>query len=206
MAVSLADLKRTQLYSEELGIELQRGTDKEYFKWFLASLLFGGRISETVARNTYRTFVRHKLLTPRKILEAGWSFLVFPIMREGGYVRYDGRKSSQILRDCETLIQDYGGSLKALHAASQSPNDLESRLLAFFGVGPITVNIFLRELRPYWRHADPEPLPRIAALANELGLDLRAFNRKTVAFSRLEAGLIRLRRGRPRPSAKQRPA
>jgi hypothetical protein len=24
---------------------------------------------------------------------------------------------------------------------------------------PVTVNIFLRELRPYWTKADPEPLP-----------------------------------------------
>src|SRR3972149_11673546 len=103
MVVSLAELKRTQLYSEELSIDLRRGSDKEYFKWFLASLLFGGRISETIARITYQTFVRHKFLTPRKILKAGWPFLVSTIMREGGYVRYDGRKSSQILRDCETL-------------------------------------------------------------------------------------------------------
>lgn len=198
MAVSLAELKRTQLYSEELGIELRRDNDREYFKWFLASLLFGDRISETIARNTYRAFVQHKLLTPRKILDAGWSFLVYPIMREGGYVRYDGRKSSQILSDCETLLQDYGGSLSALHAASQSPDDLEARLLGFFGVGPVTVNIFLRELRPYWRQADPEPLPWIVELAEELGLSLGGFDRKTVTFTRIEAGLLRLRRGRRR--------
>jgi hypothetical protein len=34
---------------------------------------------------------------------------VFPVMREGGYVRYDGRKSPQILRDRATLIDDYDG-------------------------------------------------------------------------------------------------
>lgn len=202
MAVSLAELKRTPLYSEELGIALQRRSDQECFKWFLASLLFGGRISETIARNTYRAFERHKLLTPRKIRKAGWSYLVYPIMWEGGYVRYDGRKSSQVLRDCETLLQDYGGSLEALHAASQSPEDLEDRLLAFFGIGPVTVNIFLRELRPYWRHADPAPLPRIVALAEQLGVDLARFNRKTVTFTRIEAGLIRRRRSRGQSSAR----
>jgi len=194
MAASLTDLKKTQLYSEELGIALSRDSDREYFKWFLASLLFGSRISETIARRTYGAFARHKLLSPRKIIQAGWSFLVYPIMWEGGYVRYDGRKSSQILRDCETLISDYGGSLKALHTAAESAEDLEDRLLAFFGVGPITANIFLRELRPYWRHADPEPLPRVADLAGSLGLDLASFNRKTVTFTRVEAGLIRLSR------------
>lgn len=100
------------LYSEELGIELERADDGEYFKWFLASLLFGGQITETIAKNTYRAFDRYGLLTPRVILDAGWDFLVNPIMKDGGYVRYDGRKSTQILRDCEMLLHRYQGSLK----------------------------------------------------------------------------------------------
>ena len=53
--------------------------------------------------------MRHGLTDPERILEAGWDFLVDPVMREGGYVRYDGRKSAQVLRDCETVIADYGG-------------------------------------------------------------------------------------------------
>jgi hypothetical protein len=60
-------LEKSQLYSEELGIDLGRHSDAEYFRWFLASILFGGRISEAIARNTYRAFVRHGLTTPRKI-------------------------------------------------------------------------------------------------------------------------------------------
>ena len=43
-----ASRERTQLYSEELGIDLSAGDDREYFKWFLASVLFGGRITETI--------------------------------------------------------------------------------------------------------------------------------------------------------------
>jgi endonuclease III len=79
-------------------------------------------------------------------------------MREGGYVRYDGRKSTQVLRDCERLLTDYRGSLRRLHDAARDARDLEAMLLTFYGVGPVTVNIFLRELRPYWGKADPEPL------------------------------------------------
>lgn len=196
MAITLADLRRSLLYSEELGIRLKDRRDADYFKWFLASLLFGARISETTAKNTYRAFERHALVTPRAILDAGWDFLVNPIMREGGYVRYDGRKSMQVLDDCQTLIADYGGSLIRLHKEAADPRDLENRLLAFYGVGPVTVNIFLRELRPYWRKADPEPLPVVNELAQRLGLELDALNRKTVAFTRVEAGLIRLRKSR----------
>ncbi len=188
------ELKRSQLYSEELDIELKRCDNAGYFEWFLASLLFGGRISEGIAKKTYRAFERHDLLTPEIILAAGWDFLVNPIMREGGYVRYDGRKSTQILRDCEMLLQNYQGSLKKLHDTSRDNADLEARLLAFYGVGPVTVNIFLRELRPYWRKADPMPLPIVHDMAKRVGVDLDRFNRKTVTFTRIEAGLIRLKR------------
>jgi endonuclease III len=187
-------LERSALYSEELGIELAKNTDRECFRWFLASVLFGARISETIAKNTYRAFVRHHLASPRAIIRAGWEFLVNPIMREGGYVRYDGRKSTQILRDCETLLHEYGGSLLRLHEVADDARDLEGRLEAFYGVGPVTVNVFLRELRPFWRKADPDPLPVVKRLARRLRVDLRAYERKSLRFVRLEAGLIRMRR------------
>lgn len=189
----LAQLKDSPLYSEELGIDLSRRDNEQYFRWFLASLLFGGHISETIARHTYQAFCRHRLTTPRDILAAGWDFLVNPIMREGGYVRYDFSKSDQILRDCQTLVDEYGGSVWQLHEASRDAHDLELRLLAFFGVGPVTANIFLRELRPFWPRADPEPLPVIAAVAAGLGIDLAQYERKSLTFVRIESGLIRLR-------------
>jgi hypothetical protein len=188
------ELERSPLYSEELGIDLSRGRDADYFRWFLASLLFGGRISETVAKNTYGALVRHGLTTPGKIVNAGWDYLVDPIMREGGYVRYDGRKSAQLLRDCQTLIEVYGGRLSRLERAAASAADLETQLDTFYGVGPVTVNIFLRELRPFWAKADPEPLPVVRALARKLKLDLGRYKRKSLTFARVEAGLIRLRR------------
>lgn len=187
-------LERSQLYSEELGIELATRSDDVYFRWFLASLLFGARISETTAKNTYKSFMRHGLTGPEKVVRAGWDFLVYPVMREGGYVRYDGRKSTQVLRDCETLIADYGGSLQRLHDATRDARDLEERCLAFYGVGPVTANIFLRELRPYWAKADPEPLPSVKQLAKRISIDLGRYKRKSLTFARVEAGLIRRRR------------
>jgi endonuclease III len=187
-------LERSPLYSEELGIDLAQRTESAHFRWFLASLLFGARISETIAKNTYRAFIRHDLTSPTKILAAGWDFLVYPVMREGGYVRYDGRKSTQVLRDCQALIADYGGSLRRLHDAASDAHDLEEKLLAFYGVGPVTANIFLRELRPYWAKADPDPLPAVKKLAKRLRIDLAHYCRKSLVFARVEAGLIRRRR------------
>src|SRR5262249_31984136 len=142
----------------------QKRGDSPYFRWFLASVLFGARIAETTAKNTYRSFVRHGLANPQKILKAGWDFIVYPVMREGGYVRYDGRKSTQVLRDCEMLISDYGGRLSRLHDVATDARDIEERLLAFHGVGPATVNIFLA---------------RAAALLDQGGSRSAAGRRKT---------------------------
>jgi len=194
MKISLKELEKSKLYSEELGIDLRKNNDKELFKWFIASILFGARITETIAKNTYRTLEKHKLLDPKKIINVGWDFLVDPIMREGGYARYDGKTSAQLIKVCEFLLEKYGGSLKKLHSKSKNPKDLERRLLEFYGVGPVTVNIFLRELRPFWKKSDPEILPIVKKIAKKLKINLNKYNRKTIKFVRIEAGLIRLRR------------
>jgi len=192
--VGLDELKRSKLFSEELGIDLKKDGDKELFKWFLASVLYGARISGTIARNTYKTFEKYELLEPKKILKAGWDFLVNPIMKEGGYVRYDGKTSTQILRNCETLLKEYDGSLKKLHEKAKDEEDLENRLMNFYGIGPVTANIFLRELRPFWKKSNPKPLPVVKKIARKNNINLNKFNRKSLTFARIESGLIRLRK------------
>lgn len=192
--IDIRKLKRSKLYSEELGIGLKQNNDKEYFKWFLASILFGARISETIAKNTYKTFEKYNLIEPKRILNAGRNFLINPIMREGGYVRYDEKTSTQVLKNCETLLKEYRGSLIELHKEAKNTQDLENRLIKFYGIGAITANIFLRELRPFWEKANPEPLARVREIAQKYQIDLDKYNRKSMGFIRIEAGLIRLRK------------
>jgi len=194
MEIDIAQLKKSRLYSEELGIDLRKSSDRELFKWFLASILFGARISETIAKNTYRALEKHRLLGPKEILKAGWDYLVNPVMREGGYVRYDGKTSTHLLKDCQTLLDQYGGSLKKLHSESKDSEDLGERLTSFYGIGPVTANIFLRELRPFWQKSDPEPLPIVKEIAKKHRIPLNRFNRKSLTFARIEAGLIRSRK------------
>jgi hypothetical protein len=193
-SIDVDSLRESPLYSEELGIDLWGNRDEELFKWFLASLLFGARISETIASRTWRTFEKYRLLEPRAILAAGWDFLVNPVMREGGYVRYDGITSTKVLGVCQTLLDQYRGSLKELHRRASDSRELERRLTDFHGVGPVTANIFLRELRPVWEKADPEPLPAVREAAERLAIDLSRFDRKSEDFIRIEAGLIRLKK------------
>jgi hypothetical protein len=63
--------------------------------------------------------------------------------------------------------------------------------MEFKGIGPVTANIFLRELRTVWKKADPEPLDLVKQEAVKFRTDLNKFNRKTKRFIKLEAALIR---------------
>ena len=47
-------LANFHLYAEDLGIDQKEPSGR--FKWFLASILFGARISEKIASNTYKSF------------------------------------------------------------------------------------------------------------------------------------------------------
>ena len=45
--ISVNSFKKSRTYAEGVGIDLKGGNDAgELFKWFLASVLFGARISE----------------------------------------------------------------------------------------------------------------------------------------------------------------
>ncbi len=186
-----------QTYSEELGINLKSKKSSEIFKWFLASILFGARISETIAKNTYRALVRHGWLTPQKIQKTSWEDLIHYVMGEGGYVRYDGKTSAKLHDVCGKLISDYNANLNNLHEAAKDSADLERRLQEFKGIGPTTTNIFLRELRGIWKKANPELSPFVLLAAKKLKIaDPRKYwmrhKVKGYRFSNFEAALLRL--------------
>lgn len=141
-------------FSSELGIDLDSGSSEEIFKWFLASILFGTRISRNLAVRTYLEFANRNVLTPDAILRTGWEGLV-EILDEGGYARYDFKTATKLLEISQMLIEQYGGDLNRLHEEARDPRHLESRLMEMKGVGPVTVNIFLRELRGIWKKAQP---------------------------------------------------
>jgi hypothetical protein len=193
------------LFSARLGIALNGLDSGELFRWFLASLLFGARIAESVAARTYQAFLEHGLTTPERIAAADLGELL-QIMAEGGYVRYDGITSRKVQRASIRLIDRYGGDLNRLHADARDAADLEASLQDFWGVGPVTSTIFLRELRGHWAKADP-PLSDLSRLAaGHLGIDDPAafWRRRAVPgfdFRHFEAALTRLgknfcRRGR----------
>jgi len=160
--------KRGQRYSEVLGINVNSGEDREAFKWFLASVLFGAPITESAVLKTYRCFEKRRILTPKKIVETGWNGLV-DILDEGGYTRYDHKTTDKLLMVMANLESRYGGSITRLHNEASDPRDLENRLKQLGkGIGDVTVSIFLRELRGIWSKANPTPTPLVIEAAKTL--------------------------------------
>ncbi|KPV63727.1 MAG: hypothetical protein AOA66_0683 [Candidatus Bathyarchaeota archaeon BA2] len=169
-AMNLLVDKFGQKYSDILGINLRTKDDGEIFKWFLASVLFGAPITESSVIRTYRCFESHRVLTPEKILETGWQGLV-DILDEGSYTRYDFKTSDKLLEVMGNLLTRYMGSLNLIHGQALNQSDLEKRLMALGkGVGPVTVSIFLRELRGLWEKADSKPTPLVILAAKNLGI------------------------------------
>lgn len=156
-------------YAGALGLDLAAADGGERFKWFLAAVLYGARISESLATRTWREFAVRDVLAPDRIVATGWDGLV-GILDAGGYVRYDYKTASKLLDVCTALMRDYGGSLDALHDAAADPRDLERRTKALGkGIGDTTVGIFLRELRGIWAKAEPPLSPLAISGATALG-------------------------------------
>ncbi|MEM3703553.1 MAG: hypothetical protein QXX79_03930, partial [Candidatus Bathyarchaeia archaeon] len=155
-------------YPEILGINLESGKDEEIFKWFLASILFGAPITEVSVIKTYKCFEKNEVLTPKSILETGWDGLV-RILDEGSYTRYDFKTADKLLEVMRNLVKKYGGKLTAIYEEASNTEDLERRLKSLGkGIGDVTVNIFLRELRGVWSMAEPNPTSLVITAAKNL--------------------------------------
>jgi endonuclease III len=194
-------------YASALGVDLASVESEEVFKWFLASVLFGARIGEGIAIKTYKEFEKAGVLSPGAILETGWQGLV-DILDRGGYVRYDFKTATKLLEVVRTLKEKYEGDLNRLHFFAEDERDLEKKLRRLGkGIGPVTVNIFLREMRGLWEKAEP-PLAESVLLASRnigltevIGVEAGLEELRTICgadeshewrFSDLEAALVRL--------------
>ncbi len=154
-------------YSLQLGIDVDRG-DAEVERWALLATLFGNRISTEIAGRTYRTLAQAGV---RAIGEAGsrsWDALV-ALLDAGGYVRYDFRTATRLLA-LAAALRTSGDGIVAIGRELHRPEELEAALDALPGWGPVTVRLFLRELRGVWPGAQPPADPRALEAGSHLGL------------------------------------
>ena len=176
-------LSRLAGYSQELGLDLKK--EEHRFRWFLASILLAGGVPSQIAKKAYREFEREGIVTPESIIDAGWDRLV-EVLCAGGYVVYDFATASKLLETASKLKERYG-SLENLYAQARNNRDLEKKLQEFKGVGPTTVDTFLRELRSIWEKARPGLSPVARDVASKLGLGDEDLEHPAV-----EVGLVRI--------------
>ena len=169
--IDIADLLKRSggSYARTLGIKLTKTPPLEVYKWFIAAILYGTRISEDIATHAWHEFERNNMLTPDRMINAGWNKLV-KILDEGKYVRYDYKTATKLLDVNHTLLDQYEGNLNNLHKAAADAADLERRIMALGkGIGRVTAAIFLRELRGRWKKANPPLSPLAISAARKLG-------------------------------------
>ncbi|WP_263139119.1 DNA methylase [Pseudomonas sp. RIT-PI-AD] len=131
--------------AKDLGIDLQEDSEDALFKWFLASFLFGKRIQRDIAAEAYRVIAdKYRCATPAALAHCGRRRLV-GMLGEARYVRYDESTAARLLKLCARLEAEYGGRFAGILAASADRRDFERHLQTFEGVGPKTVEIFMRE-------------------------------------------------------------
>ncbi len=154
-------------FSRSLGIDVGAG-DAEIERWFMAATLFGTRIPTTVAERTFHV-LDEAGVTPAMARAFSWDDLV-ALLDRGGYTRYDFKTATRLHDLCDVLVERYGGRVCAIPDGLGTPAELEQALDDLPGWGPVTVGIFLRELRGVWPLAAPALDGRAAACALHLGL------------------------------------
>ena len=132
--------------AEDLGLKVEK-KERPLFKWFLASYLFGKRIQQNIARDTWEVFMARGIDTPKKIANKSWQELV-DLLGEGNYRRYDESTARNLLEMSRELVRDYHGNLLNMYDCCDDPKDFIAKLQKLKGVGPKTAEIFMREARP----------------------------------------------------------
>jgi hypothetical protein len=187
-------------YSAELGIDVDAG-DAEVERWFVAATLFGTRIAAAVAERTFGVLSRAGLARIGQVRHIPTEGLM-TCLDEGGYTRYDFRTADRLQALSEVIGERYGGQAAVIGQTFTTYPELRQALDALPGWGPVTIELFLRELRGVWPGAQPPLDQRAASGASHLGLGGRAqpdFPRLAQLADQchidprdLESGLVRL--------------
>ncbi len=131
--------------ASELGIELKPDDDSGLFKWFIASFLMGKRIQAPIAAHAYKEIVEEQGRDTARKLQHCTSRELVAMLGRAHYVRYDETTAQRLLDLSAKLNAEYAGKITHILNASESRADFEKRLGAFDGVGPKTIEIFMRD-------------------------------------------------------------
>ena len=131
--------------AKDLQISLDDANEEGLFKWLVASFLMGKRIQGAIAAKAYQIIVeKHQRDTPRKLARCTHRELV-AMLGEAHYVRYDETTATRLLALAHKLNNEYAAKVSNIVEASADRAEFEKHLSAFDGIGPKTVEIFMRE-------------------------------------------------------------
>ena len=131
--------------AHDLQIDLRGANEAALFKWLVASFLMGKRIQGAIAAKAYQVIVeQHQRDTPQKLAQCTHRQLVV-MLGQAHYVRYDETTASRLLALASKLNTEYAGKVSNIVEASADRQAFEKRLSEFEGIGPKTIEIFMRE-------------------------------------------------------------
>jgi endonuclease III len=135
-------------HASDFGLDVLGGDD-DLFRWFLLTFLLGKPIQSTVAVKTWQLFIDEKKDLPWAIEQMPDRKLVH-LLHRGGYTRYQHVMTKALKTCMEQLITMYDGSLTLMIEQSLDEDELSKRLQQFYGVGPKTAEIFMRETEEFF--------------------------------------------------------
>lgn len=131
--------------ASELGIDLTPENNCSLFKWFLASFLMGKRIQAPIAAQAYRVIVEEEGRDTARKLQHCTSRELVAMLGRAHYVRYDESTAQRLLDLSAKLNAQYAGNITQMRDVSEDRQAFEKRLAEFDGVGPKTIEIFMRD-------------------------------------------------------------
>ena len=131
--------------ASELSIQLKPGDDTSLFKWFIASFLMGKRIQAPIAAQAYKVIVQEQGCDTARKLQHCTSRELVAMLGRAHYVRYDETTAQRLLDLSAKLNAEYAGKITQVRSASADGQAFEKRLAEFDGVGPKTIEIFMRD-------------------------------------------------------------
>lgn len=155
-------------FSAELGIDVDAG-DGEIERWFLAATLFGTRISATVAGRAFQILDRAGITGIGQASERTWAELV-ELLDAAGYTRYDFRTATRLQALASVIRDRWAGTVSEIGRRHSDPAGLSAALDALPGWGPVTIRLFLRELRGVWPGARLPVDERAAEAGRHIGM------------------------------------
>ena len=128
-----------------MGIELKPADDGSLFKWFIASFLMGKRIQAPIAAQAYKVIVEEQGRDTARKLQHCTARELVSMPGRAHYVRYDETTAQRLLDLSAKLNAEYGCKISHIRSASADRQAFEKRLGEFDGVGPKTIEIFMRD-------------------------------------------------------------